>query len=253
MSAMNVDIIPTLKEVRAQKIYGKTVIVLDIFRCSSTIVTALANGCTEIIPALTPQEAKTILEKIHSENVLIAGEIRGSRCKDFKTGNSPLEFRGSLVKNKTIILTTTNGTKAIRHCKPAKHVLIGSFLNVNAVCSRALGYQKDIIIVCAGSQGNIALEDVLAAGYHVSMLKKQMPDIRFGELARTFYYLYLYFKNNLKQILSTTRSGVNLQNLGYTEDIEYCLQENKFRVVPIFKNNTIRLTQPIALHIEPEH
>ncbi|WP_418792471.1 2-phosphosulfolactate phosphatase [Phosphitispora sp. TUW77] len=249
---MNVDIIPTLKEVKAQKIYGKTVIVLDIFRCSSTIVTALANGCAEIIPAVTLQEAKSILEKKHQKNILVAGEIRGLKCKNFKNGNSPLEFQEPLVKDKIIILTTTNGTKAIKYCKPAKQVLIGSFLNVDAVCSRALGYQKDIIIVCAGSEGKIALEDVLAAGYHVSVLKKQMPEIRFAELAKTFYYLYLYFKSNLKQVLLSTRSGINLQNLGYIDDIYYCLQENKFRVVPIYKNNIIRLTQPIALHNDPQ-
>ena len=247
---MMVDVIPTLKEVKAQKVYGKTVIVLDIFRCSSTIVTALANGCKEILPALTPQEAKYILEKNNDGSYLVAGEYRAVKCSGFEAGNSPLEFHEDLVRDKALILATTNGTKAIRSCKPAKHVLIGSFLNVEAVCLRALGYQKDIMIVCAGSQGNIALEDVLAAGYHVSVLKKQMPDIRLGELARTFYYLYIYFRDDMRQILKTTRSGINLQNTGYEGDIDYCLQENLYRVVPVFKHNSIKLSQPILLHAQ---
>ncbi len=247
---MTVDVIPTLKEMTPHKIYRKTVIVLDIFRCTSTVVTALANGCKEVIPVFTPEEAELIITKAPRSSYLLAGESGGIKLPGFDLGNSPLEFSDCAVRGKKVILATTNGTAAIKRCKPAKHVLIGSFLNLNAVCSCALAYQKDITIVCAGTQGNIALEDVLAAGCLITVLKKCLQDIRLSEPARTFYYLYNYFKDHLNRILSTSRNGLNLQKLGYSQDIEFCLQKNRYNIVPILKQNSIKLTQPAVFYPE---
>lgn len=237
---MLVDVIPSLKEVTPQKIYGKTAIVLDIFRCTSTIVTALANGCSEVIPALNQIEALELAAKLPPETYLMAGEIKGEKIKNFNLGNSPIEFTRKQVEGKKVILTTTNGTKAIRSCKPAKHVLIGSFLNASAITLCAAGYAKDIVIVCAGTRGNISLEDVMGAGFLVSELKKETQDIRLNQLANTFFYLYKYFKEHLNHLLTKTRSSTNLERLGYGADISYCLQKNKFQVVPIFKQNSVK-------------
>lgn len=242
---MIVDIIPSLKELSSQKIYGKTVIVIDIFRCTSTIVSALANGCKEIIPVEDPQEAKTILTKFDDKNCMIAGENKGEKISGYPLGNSPIEFLQQPIKNKKIVLSTTNGTKAIKNCKSAKNVLIGSFLNVSAVCSCAIGYHKDIVIVCSGSRGSIALEDVMAAGCHVAKLKDLSIDIRLSELAKTFYYLYLHFQDHLKQLLVESRSGINLVKLGYEKDIDECLQFDKYKAVPVFNHNSIKLKKTI--------
>lgn len=241
MLLLNVEIIPTLKDLSPAKIYGKTAIVLDVFRCSSSIITALANGCPEVMPALTPQEALAISAKLVPESYLLAGEIRGLQLSEFSLGNSPREFTRETIKGRRIILSTTNGTKAIRSCKPAKHVLIGSFLNVKSVCSWALGYQKDIVLVCAGTRGSIALEDVLAAGCHVGYLLKASEEIRISELAKTFYYLYSYFEDNLHQVLTSSRSGVQLKKFGCERDVGYCLQMNKFNIAPIFRQNSVKL------------
>lgn len=244
---MIVDVIPSLKELNPQKIYGKTVIVIDIFRCTSTIVSALANGCKEIVPVINADEAIHTLSKNNiKQSILIAGESSGKKTPEFQLGNSPFEFSKKKVNGKKIILSTTNGTVAIRNCKPAKHVLIGSFLNVSAVCSCALGYRKDIIVVCSGTRGSIALEDVMAAGCHILKLNELSLDVRLSELAKTFYYLYLHFKDNLKQLLTESRSGINLINLGFEKDIEECLQFDKYKAVPVFLNNTIKINKTIV-------
>ena len=245
---MIIDVIPILKELTPQKVYGKTAIVLDIFRCTSSIVTALANGCKEVIPVSSPGEAYIIGAKYSRNSYLLAGETNGVKIPDFDLGNSPLEFKDNQVRGKKIILATTNGTTAIKLSKPAKHVLIGSFLNINAVCSYALTNHKDVIIICAGNGGNIALEDVMAAGGYVTVLRKYCQDIRFGELARTFYYLFNYFQDSLDHILSTSRSGINLQKLGYGQDLEFCLQKNKYNIVPILKQNSIKLSSNSVLY-----
>lgn len=246
---MLVDIIPTIKDFSAPKIYGKTVIVLDIFRCTSTVVTALANGCHKIVPVSDYEEALSLAKKLDRESCMVAGEVYGTKPPDFDLGNSPLEFTPETIAGKTVILLTTNGTKAIKHSKPAKNVLIGSFLNLNAVCSRALGFQKDITIICSGTRGNIALEDVLAAGCHVAELVEHCQEIRLSELSKTFYFLYEYFKGDLTHLLSAARSGVRLQKHGCEDDIGFCLQKDRFRVVPVFKYNSIKLSQSIDLHI----
>ncbi|MCL4442259.1 MAG: 2-phosphosulfolactate phosphatase [Firmicutes bacterium] len=244
---MIVDVIPTLKELTPQKIYGKTAIVLDIFRCTSTIVTALANGCKEVVPQLSFQEVDTAAAKYPINDFLLAGEINGQKIPGWNLGNSPVEYTEYPVRDKTILLTTTNGTNAIKACKPAKSVLIGSFLNLSAVCSRAVTDQKDIVIVCAGTQGNIALEDIMAAGCHISRLKKYYQDVRLTDLSRTFYYLYNYFRDNLFKVLSASRSALNLQKLGYERDIAFCLQKNIYKIAPVLKNNTIQLNHPVLL------
>lgn len=244
---MIVDIIPSLKDLTSQKIYGKTVIVLDIFRCTSTIVSALANGCREIIPATDPEEAIVSISKYSSkQSILIAGEIAGQKLPCFQLGNSPFEFSKNKINGKKIILSTTNGTTAIRNCKSAKHVLIGSFLNVSAVCSCALGYRKDIVVVCSGTRGSIALEDVMAAGCHAVKLKELSIDVKLSELAKTFSYLYLHFRDNLKHLLTESRSGINLINLGYEKDIDECLQFDKYKTVPVFINNSIKINKTIV-------
>ncbi|PKM81890.1 MAG: 2-phosphosulfolactate phosphatase [Firmicutes bacterium HGW-Firmicutes-14] len=242
-----VDVIPSPKDLTPQKIYGKTVIVLDIFRCTSTIITALANGAAEVVPAFTPQEALSILARKDDRSTVSAGEFLGIKIEKFDLGNSPLEFTEENIGGKTVILATTNGTRAIRSCKPAKNIFIGSFLNLNSVCSRALGYHRDTVLVCAGTRGNIALEDIMCAGCYVGELVKAEPDMKLSELARTFFYLYEYFKDNLYQMLRTCRSGIRLQKLGYQKDIDFCLQKNRYKIVPIYRHNTIKLSPSLQL------
>lgn len=244
---MIVDIIPSLKELTPQKIYGKTAIVLDIFRCTSTIITASANGCSEIIPVLNAEEAVEVSSKLEQGSFIIAGESGGKKFSSFDLGNSPYEFTKEKVYGKKIILTTTNGTRAIKACKPAKNVLIGGFINAGAVTSYALGYSRDIVIVCSGSKGRLALEDVMGAGFIVSQLKQYTEEIRQSELAKTFYYLHKYFKEHLSKILATTRSGFNLKKLGYAADMDFCLQKNIYKIVPILRNNSIKTAHSLLI------
>lgn len=237
---MIVDVIPTLKDLNPSKIYGRTVVVLDIFRCTSTIVTALANGCKEVVPVKSALEADEIAGKLEAGTFVLAGETKGVKIDSFDLGNSPLEFSQAAVRDKTVILSTTNGTEAIKSCKPAKHAIISSFLNVSAACSRAASYLRDIVIVCSGTDGFIALEDIMAAGCHISVLK-QYQEIRLSDQARTFYYLYQYFEENLLQVLQTSRSGLNLQRLGYEQDIPFCLKKNIYKLAPVYNNNSVQL------------
>ena len=238
---MNLEVLTTLQDVTDEKVSGKTAIVFDILRCTTSIVTALANGCREVIPVSSEREALELYKRSPDPALLLSGEHGGSKIPDFRLGNSPQEFTPRRVRNKTVIMTTTNGTQAIKKCRLARSVLIGSLLNISAVCRQALAAGRDIVVICAGSRGKIALEDLMAAGMVVAVCRRLVPGIRTVEPAATLYHLYDYLKNNMKQAVYTSRSGINLQSLGLQGDIDYSLKKNRYSIVPVYKENSVQL------------
>ncbi len=238
---MKLEVITTLQDVTEDKVREKTAVVFDVLRCTTSIVTALANGCRKIIPAASKHEAIELYNNSAEVDKLLAGEVNGVKLPEFHLGNSPLEFTARQVKNKTIIMSTTNGTLAIKKCKTAHAVLIGSFLNISSVCRQALAAGRDIAVICAGTKGRIALEDILVAGMVVAIIRKLQPDIHTEDPGLTLYHLYQYLKGNMKQAVYTSRSGLKLHDLGLRRDIDYSLQKNRYAITPVFRENAIRL------------
>jgi 2-phosphosulfolactate phosphatase len=238
---LNLEVLTILQDLADDKVSGKTAIVFDILRCTTSIVTALANGCREVIPVSSEREALELYNRSPDPALLLSGEHGGSKIPDFHLGNSPLEFTSRRVRDRTVIMTTTNGTLAIKKCRPAYAVFIGSFLNISAVCRKAVAAGRDIVVICAGSKGKIALEDLMAAGMVVAVCRRLVPGIRMVEPSATLYHLYEYLKNNMKQAVYTSRSGINLQSLGLQGDIDYSLKKNRYSIVPVYKENSIHL------------
>lgn len=238
---MNLEVLTTLQDVTPEKVCGKTAIVFDVLRCTTSIVTALANGCPEVVPVFSEGEARELFNQSSVPGVLLAGESGGVKIPGFHLGNSPMEFTSRLVRNKTIIMTTTNGTQAIRKCREAFAVFIGSFLNLTAVCRKALATGRDIVVICAGWRGKTALEDLIAAGMTVAVCRRLKPAICLAEPASTLFHLYSYLKKNMKPVIYTSRSGVNLRSLGFKRDIDFSLQKNRYNIVPVYRDNSIQI------------
>jgi 2-phosphosulfolactate phosphatase len=154
---MKIDIALLPQVVNKAELSDAVCIVLDIFRATTSIVTSLANGCSSMIPVLSIDEAHAVAANMGS--VLFAGERQSIKIDGFDFGNSPLEFSRAKVQGQTIIMTTTNGTAAIKSTEGAYRTLIGSFVNAQAACVQAKQYGKDILIVCAGTDGLFSLED----------------------------------------------------------------------------------------------
>ncbi|MEJ5229649.1 MAG: 2-phosphosulfolactate phosphatase family protein [Pseudothermotoga sp.] len=201
------------------------VVVIDVLRATSTIVTALANGARAVIPVRTIAQA----ERMKGKDVLICGERGGIKPQHFDLGNSPKEFLN--VKDKEIVLTTTNGTKAVSMIN-ARRVYAAAFLNLSAI-SELLRNCERITIVCSGQDKAVALEDVLCAGALVyqSGLKKLTDAaqiaLRLWKQAR---------RKNLSKLLSVSQHGRELKKYGFSEDIEFCAQIDKYEVIPILNN-----------------
>ncbi len=203
-------------------------VVIDVLRATSTIVTALANGALCVKPVVNLARAR--MEK--SKNTLICGERNGVKPKGFDLGNSPLEYTSDAVFGKNLVLTTTNGTKAV-HLVKSPRVLAGSFLNLSAVVVQ-LKHSEEILVVCSGQDRFIAMEDVLCAGALIERLDRD--DL--GDGAKIAFQLWKGLKtSDLQQMLLDTLHGKELAKKGFAEDIVFCSQIDRFHLVPELVEN----------------
>lgn len=166
---LNVYALPSL--VTEEELAGKTVVVIDVLRASTTIAYALDAGAREIFPCEEIEEAQRIADGLPPGEVVLGGERGGLPIEGFDLGNSPREYTPEVVSGKSVVFTTTNGTRAMRHCRQAARVLIGSFANATAICEQLLT-ENEIHIVCAGTRGQYSRDDILMAGLLVERLER---------------------------------------------------------------------------------
>ena len=230
------------EEIKNTELVGKLVVIIDVLRASSTIVTALANGCRGFIPILSPDQVKEKAQQFEKERILLGGEREGIKIEDFDLGNSPGEYKREVVKDKTIIFSTTNGVKTLEMAKGAYRIIIGSFLNLQAVCNYCTNYQGDILIICAGKEGKFSLEDTACAGMMINSLRDVFPGgYHEVDANLTARLLYEKFGNNIMEILRKSQHGRYLESIGLVEDLKFCSQLDFFHIVPIFKDGIISI------------
>jgi 2-phosphosulfolactate phosphatase len=210
-------------------------VVFDVFRATSSMVTALANGANAIIPVGEIPEALAIRRQ--SPAVVLAGERDGMRIgasltggTNFDLGNSPREFTKEKVVGKTIVMTTTNGTRALRSCTHAKTVLIGSFLNLQATAeSVRQSSPQNLVLICSGTYEQTAYEDVLGAGALCELLQKDLGRAQISDSAKMAGELYAIAKNDLLAAASSSRNGVRLSSIPeLRDDVPFCIQRDIF-------------------------
>jgi 2-phosphosulfolactate phosphatase len=166
MGRVRVHLLP--ERVRPQELAGGSCVVIDVLRATTTIVAALANGARGVVPCQSIDEAKARAAAVGTGAVL-AGERGGLRIAGFALGNSPAEYTSAAVSGQTVVLTTTNGTRALVHARLAAEVFVGALVNLSAVVAALTGRQN-IDLLCAGTDGQVTEEDVLAAGAIVERL-----------------------------------------------------------------------------------
>jgi 2-phosphosulfolactate phosphatase len=210
---------------------GRIVVVVDILRATSTIVTALQHGAKCIIPVEKVEDCRNYKKN----GYIIAAERDGVTAEGFDLGNSPFSYMGENIKNKTIALTTTNGTLAIEKSKNADEIVIGSFLNKKAVANYLMAQNKDVLIVCAGWKGKFNLEDTIFAGALTSYLKDDFTLENDSVLASL--WLQKHTMVNLKQYLLQSSHVQRLNNLNIQDDFEFCLQKNIYNIVPVLNED----------------
>ena len=203
------------------------VVVIDVFRATSAICTAFEHGVKSIIPVESIDQAREYQKK----GYIVAAERQGQVVEGFNLGNSPFHYMDKGLVGKEVVLTTTNGTRAISIAKSSHQIIIGSFLNLTAVCDYLKGEKRDVLLLCAGWRGRFNLEDSLFAGAVVLELSgeyfKELSDS--ARAAQTFYNVG---ENNIGEFLENSSHRRRLKNLNLEKDINYCLQFDQTKVVP---------------------
>ena len=235
---MNLDIIPYASAIRPDLTAGKTVVVIDVLRASSVMVTALTNGARSFVPVQTVEEAKAVAARFPLEEVLLAGERDTRLIEGFHLGNSPLAYTKERVWGKTIILTTSNGTQALNSIKGAERVLIGAFLNMNALVS-IIEKSKEIVLICAGTNNTFSMDDGMCAAMITDELMKKTA-VTLTDFALTLHKAYQTEKENLRTLLTDCYHLNLLIKNGFKKDVEFCLQVNKYGVVPEMREGAIQ-------------
>jgi len=214
---------------------GKSVVVVDILRATSSMVTAFAHGVDSIYPVAKLDDCRAMKVK----GYLIAGEREGEKVPDFDLGNSPFEYRAENLKGKQIALTTTNGTQAIAKSIGAGEIMIGAFLNLSAVANHLINSNNDVLIVCAGWKGKVNLEDTVFAGALIEKVKDNFSLACDAPLMAQ--QLYKSAKSNLVEFLGESSHVKRLNKLNIHDDMKFCCTIDAYSVVPVLRDGTLRI------------
>lgn len=232
---MQIDVVLTVDELRQEQIINHTVIIIDVLRASSTIVTALHKGFSMVYPVETIGQALSLLDA----DTLLAGERHCKNIHDFHYNNSPTQLLQADPNQKKLVLTTTNGTRAIQKAYKGASILIGCFLNASACIQEALSRRLDITLFCAGSRQKYAHEDGLAAGLLIEYATAINPNLHICDLGRTLLNSYQQCAHSLHEELQKSATGKRLLSLNYEQDVSFCSQVDVFQLVPIVKDKRI--------------
>lgn len=235
--------------VSESELADRVVVMIDLLRASTTICHALAAGAEGVVPCLEVDETFTKSQKWDRSEIILGGERSGKRIEGFDLGNSPAEYTPENVFGKKVFFTTTNGTKALGHARLARKILIGAAVNRQAVVD-ALLQTEHIEILCAGTNGQVTREDILAAGAIVEQLQKSGSEnlllnewaeaaVReWQELETTARALRRTVSDQFALELRETQGGKNLLAIGFDHDLEICSQLDTLQIVPELDMNS---------------
>ena len=237
---MKVDIIISADDISESKIENKVVVVIDMFRATSVIITALNNKCKEVIPYLTIEETLEHAKKLNRESYILGGERRAVKIEGFDLSNSPLEYTQERVENKTVLMTTTNGTRTLTKSTTAKKILIAAMINAKTVAKRLIEINDDVVIINAGTNGNFSMDDYICGGYIINEMLKSNKDLQLTDIAKTASMVYEGHKDILSYVKDATHYSV-MKSLELEKDIEYCIRKSIIDVVPEYYDGKIIL------------
>ena len=213
------------------------VVIIDVFRATTTIATALYNGASRVIPVAEVEECKRLGNVI--SGAITAGEREGKVIEGLQYGNSPTEYPREFIKGKTLILTTTNGTKLLHmaFAKGCSEVITGSFANLTAVSDYLANQNKNVILGCSGWKDRFNLEDTLFAGAVTERVKENFVIHDDASLMAT--EMFDLHQNDLYSFIQKTTHWHRLAAYGLQKDLEYCVSIDVANVLPIYKNSEL--------------
>ena len=240
---------------------GKTVVVVDVLRATTTITSAIHSGCRFVLPQGSIEVAKTTYQQFETDPLttgvsMLGGERKGKIVPGFHGGNSPVEYTPEVADDKILILATTNGTVAMDHCSQASRILIGSMVNLTAVAQQVIS-DPDLVVLCSGTDGLITSEDVIFAGaflQRVTELREQsgLPVGKFTDPAMIAINHWQTVQGlveggaALSDFFKNARGGINLVKIGHSADIEFAANIDSLPIVSELNTKTWQIRQVSA-------
>jgi 2-phosphosulfolactate phosphatase len=246
---MRIDVVFSPAGVSAADVAGRSVVVIDVLRASTTIAVALMNGAKAVLPAASTEEALRIAQNLEKGDVVLAGERKAQRIPGFALGNSPSEFTPEAVQGKTVVLATTNGTVALVAVQGAKQALVAAAVNFAAIvekCREVVAEEDGLMIVCAGSERQFALEDAFAAGRLAKVLLPEggLRRVKVNDGALAALEIARHYGERWLRAFRASAHGQELSHLGYREDVRLAALENSHPILPLYADRRITGHRP---------
>ena len=242
---MKLDVVFAPAGLLPAEVQGRTAFVIDILRATTAMCAAMHHGARAIIPAASTEEALRLAQTIGSDDLLLAGERNCIRIAGFQLGNSPLEMTETAVRGRTLVVTTTNGTRALLACQGAGAVYLAAAVNLTTAAEKArevLDRDADLLIVCAGRDGALSLDDAYCAGRLVAATlggrgaRRGMNDAAIASLD-----LVRRYGDGWERPLARSRAGRELVRLGFRDDVADAGRLDAYPVLPQFHERRVTL------------
>jgi len=243
---VRLDVYFTPGEVTPQDTAGRLVAIIDVLRASTTVAVALANGAKTVVPLPTADEVIARSRDFSKAAVRTAGEQKMQPIPGFDMGNSPGAFTAEAIEGKTILLTTSNGTRALLGVQGARDIVIASYVNFTAVLALmklAFNTDVDIAIICAAEDGVFALEDAACAGRFARAIPKR-ADVVLNDAAAASVLVDRKYGDNIAKIFQDSAHGKELKAAGFGDDLAIAAAVDSYSVVPIYQDRQITKIGP---------
>ena len=255
--AVLVHLLPSL--IAPGALAGGVAVVVDVLRATTVMVQALAAGCEAIIPCGEVVEAKALAASLPAGTAFLAGERQGLPIAGFDLGNSPDDFTPEVCRGKTLVMTTTNGTRAILASLEAEQVGIGAMVNAEAVADWAASWDRPVHVVCAGTEGHVSLEDTILAGAIVDRLNGKRRFVHGNDSAVIAAAGYHSSRDEVRwnagriwaQVLERGRGGRRVREIGLGHDIEAASRWNEIEIVPALQRDPLRIVAGLSRRVVP--
>ena len=235
---MRIDVYFTVAEVDPTSIGDGTVVVIDVVRATTTIIEALANGARAIYPTSTTEEAVKLAASLGRDDTLLCGERKAHKIEGFDLGNSPQEFSAEVVHDKKLVMSTSNGTRALTIGQEASRILPCAFVNLGAVAA-AVSVDERLVVICAGQDDQFSLDDALCAGHLVqSIMEAEEAEHELNDAAQAARAL-AGFRKPTRRFLSATAGGAALVEIGMGDDLDICADVDRHDIVAEMSDQAI--------------
>lgn len=230
---MKTDLVFTHVPITDEKLSNRTVVMIDVLRTSTTICVALKNGAKTVIPVEGVPAAMELLGNLSRDNVLLCGEREGKLIEGFDLGNSPLEYEEKVVKGKSLIICTTDGSVALTKMRSAKSSIVCGLVNITACADFVVEKDDDLLIVCAGHHRQFNLEDAVCGGMLVNILQGKIGrEMHMNDGTEAAVIIYQKYRDDYLKLLRHSDHGTYLKSLDLGKDLKVCAEVDSLDIVP---------------------